>query len=93
MSPKKLPLGRELLSKTGEIRVDVTAVKQLSPTSIAFTFKHEDVQYQDRFTATPEQIDQLLMEAAGKDVFATIKPEDTEGFDPAVVSVEVVGND
>lgn len=90
----ELPLGRELLATTGEIRVNVKSVKQTSKHTIALTFDHEGKQYQDRFDGDEQEISKLELEAAGKDVWATIKPDTSDkGFDPEIVSVEVVGND
>ena len=90
----ELPLAGELLKKTGEIRVDVLAVKRESKYTAALVIRHERKLYQDRFEGTPEQMDKLELEAAGKDVFAVVKPDGSDkDLTPEIVSVEVVGND
>lgn len=90
----ELPLAGDLLKQTGEIRVDVLAVRRESKHTAVLLIRHEKKLYEDRFDGTPEQLDQLELEAAGKDIFATLKPDGSDkGYAPEVVSVEVVGND
>lgn len=90
----ELPLAGELLKKTGEIRVDVLAVRRESKHTVVLVIRHDRKLYQDRFEGTPEQIDQIMLERAGKDVFATVKPDGSDAdLTPEIVSVEVVGND
>ena len=90
----EFPLAGELLKETGEIRVDVWAVHRESRHTILMLIKHEDKLYQDRFDGSEEDCDTLEQEAAGKDVWAVVKPDgDDTGKAPEIVSVEVVGND
>ena len=90
----ELPLAGELLKKTGEIRVDVLAVKRESKHTVAMIIMHDRKLYQDRFDGSEEECNTLELEPAGKDVFATVKPDGSDkGLAPEIVSVEVVGND
>lgn len=90
----ELPLAGELLKETGEIRVDVLAVKRESKHTVAMVIRHDRKLYQDRFDGDEKECDTLELEAAGKDVFAVIAPDGADkGMAPEIVSVEVVGND
>lgn len=90
----ELPLAGELLKNTGQIRVDVLAVKRESKHTVALVIRHDRKLYQDRFDGSQEECDQLELEAAGKDVFAVVAPDGRDaGLAPEIVSVEIVGND
>ncbi len=91
----EFPLAGEKLKEIGETRLDVWAVSRDSETTIRMLVKIGDALYQDRFDGKKEDIDTLELEAAGKDVWATVAPDSADDADKAgeILSVEVLGND
>lgn len=90
----ELPLAGELLKSIGQTRVDVLAVKRESKHTVAMVIRHERKLYEDRFDGSKEDCDKLEHEYAGKDVWATVAPDDGDaGLAPEIISVEIVGND
>ncbi len=94
MSSEQLPLGRELLAEKGKLRVNVKSVHRKSPQEVVITFTHEHKQYQDLFIGDKKECDTMELEAAGKDIWATLAPDiDDNSSAPKIESVEIVGND
>lgn len=90
----ELPLAGELLNDIGQARLDVLAVSRESKRCVRMIVRHEGKIYGDRFDGSKEDCDTLELEAAGKDIWATVAPDDDDaGKSPEIISVEVVGND